>query len=94
MIGAIVSVLNGTFMAYIQTIIAPEVMGRVLSLVITLAIVATPLGLLLIGPLTDVVGFMPIFIGVGIILIAGGFVISRLLKGVDLEAQAGLGQSV
>ena len=93
-IGAIVSVLNGIFMAYIQTIIAPELMGRVLSLVITLAIVATPLGLLLVGPLTDVVGFMPIFIGVGAILITGGFVFSRLLKGVDLEEQAGLGQSV
>lgn len=84
-IGAIVSILNGTFIAHVQRIIAPEVMGRVMSLVVTLAIVATPIGLLLIGPLTDGVGFSPIFVGTGIILIVGGLVVSKQLEGVDLE---------
>jgi len=87
-IGAVISVLNGTFMAHVQTIIAPEVMGRVLSLIITLAIVATPIGLLVIGPLTDLVGFMPVFTGVGIIMLSGGLVMFKLLRNVDFEMQA------
>jgi len=86
-IGAVISILNGTFMAHVQTIIAPEVMGRVLSLIITLAIVATPIGLLVVGPLTDLVGFMPVFTGVGMIMLSGGLVMLRLLRNVDFETQ-------
>ena len=86
-IGAMVAMLNGTFIAHIQTIIAPEIMGRVMSLVTTLAIVATPAGLLLVGPLTDAVGFMPVFTSVGIVLISVSLFVIILLKGVDFEAQ-------
>jgi len=92
-VGAMVSMLNGTFIAHIQTIIAPELMGRVLSLVTTFAIVATPIGLLLIGPLTDLVGFMPVFLGVGIVLPSISLFVITSLKDVDFEAQKNIHKS-
>jgi len=89
-IGVMGSLLNGTFIAHVQRIIAPEVMGRVMSLLFTLAIVATPVGLLIVGPLTDVIGLMPIFIGAGVTLLGAGAVIFILLRGVDLEVQTAM----
>ena len=86
-IGIMGSLLNGTFIAHVQRIIAPEVMGRVMSLLFTLAIMATPIGLLIVGPLTDWIGLMPIFIGAGITLLGAGAVVFILLRGVDLEVQ-------
>ena len=86
-IGMMGSLLNGTFIAHVQRIVAPEVMGRVMSLLFTLAIMATPIGLLMVGPLTNWIGLMPIFMGAGITLLGAGVVVFILLSGVDLEAQ-------
>jgi len=50
------SLANGPIMAVLQATVAPDMQGRVFSLVTALATAMVPLGLLLAGPLADAFG--------------------------------------
>jgi len=54
--GAMISMTNGPIMAVLQSVVAPDMQGRVLSLVGSLATAMTPLSLLVAGPVADALG--------------------------------------
>jgi DHA3 family macrolide efflux protein-like MFS transporter len=58
---------NGPIIATLQERVEPDMQGRVMTLLISGATAAAPLGLIIAGPLSDVVGVQPLFVGAGII---------------------------
>lgn len=68
---------SGTFfhvplMAYIQETVAPEMMGKVFSLLTAAMTLATPFGLLIAGPVSEVIGVDQWFLWSGLLMgIAG-----------------------
>lgn len=65
-------ICNGPLMAVVQAAVAPEMQGRVFTLISSLAAGMSPLGLIVAGPVADTLGVQTWFIvgGVGTILIA------------------------
>lgn len=54
--GAMATLVNGPLQAVLQAVVAPELQGRVFTLVTTLAVAASLVGLAISGPLADLVG--------------------------------------
>jgi DHA3 family macrolide efflux protein-like MFS transporter len=80
--GGMIALTNGPVRAIFQAAIAPEMQGRVLTLLGSLASAMTPIALILSGPLVDLVGIRPWFIvgGLGTLLVGiSGFFIPALL---------------
>jgi len=50
------AIANGTFFAFIQAIVPPEIQGRVFTLLISLSVGMTPLGLAIAGPVANLLG--------------------------------------
>jgi MFS transporter, DHA3 family, macrolide efflux protein len=76
-------ITNGPLMAVIQSTVAPEMQGRVFTLLISVATGMTPLGLLIAGPLADVFGVQVWFILGGIITALmgiGGYFIPAITR--------------
>lgn len=69
LIGTLAPITNGPIDALLQSTVAPEKQGRVFNLVSSLGGVAMPLGLIVAGPLADVIGLQTIIYGVGALLI-------------------------
>ena len=67
-------ITNGPLFAVLQDVVAPEMQGRVLSLIMSMAAAMTPLGLVIAGPLADRLGVQSWFIigGVSTLLMAVG----------------------
>jgi DHA3 family macrolide efflux protein-like MFS transporter len=65
-------IVNGPAIALLQTLVAEDMQGRVLSLVISLANAMTPLGLLFAGPLADRTGVNMMFILASLIFVISG----------------------
>lgn len=79
---------SGTFMsvpvmAYVQESIAPEMMGKVFSLMMTVMTWAMPIGLLVAGPLSETVGVDRWFFWSGIALVLTGVLCRVLTKPYD-----------
>jgi len=55
-VGVMVPFVNGPLMAIIQTIVPPDMQGRVMSLLGSAAMAVAPLGLLVAGPMSDWLG--------------------------------------
>ena len=80
--GGMIAMTNGPVRAIFQAAIAPEMQGRVLTLLGSLASAMTPLALILSGPLVDLVGIRPWFIvgGLGTLIVGvSGFFMPALL---------------
>ena len=80
--GSMIAMTNGPVRAIMLAAIAPEMQGRVMSLIGSLATAMTPLGLMLAGPLADQFGVRPWFIVAGAVTIVvglSGFFIPALL---------------
>jgi DHA3 family macrolide efflux protein-like MFS transporter len=60
-------ITNGPLMAVVQACVAPEMQGRVFTLMISTASAMTPLGLLIAGPLADLFGVRVWFIVGGVV---------------------------
>jgi MFS transporter, DHA3 family, macrolide efflux protein len=76
-------ITNGPLMAVIQSTVAPEMQGRVFTLLISVAAGMTPLGLLIAGPLADVFGVQAWFILGGVITALmgiGGYFIPAITR--------------
>ena len=56
LMGFTIPLFNGTLMAMLQIKIAPEKLGRVFSIITSMMLVATPLGLLLGAPIAEKIG--------------------------------------
>lgn len=80
--GSMIAMTNGPVRAIMLAAIAPEMQGRVMSLIGSLATAMTPVGLMLAGPLADQFGVRPWFIvaGAATVLVGlAGFFIPALL---------------
>jgi DHA3 family macrolide efflux protein-like MFS transporter len=73
--GLTVPFFNTTSMALMQTNIPPELMGRVFGTVTMLSGLAMPLGMVLFGPLADIVKIEWLLIVTGAVIVGGGFVL-------------------
>jgi len=76
------AVVNGPIIAMLQAAVDPGLQGRVFSLVGSLTSLASPLGLIIAGPLAEITDVQTWFIAGGIIaalLGLGGFFIPSLL---------------
>lgn len=71
---------NGPYMAMIQRAYAPEMLGRVISIVTSVMLLASPIGLALAGPIVDEFGVQIWFFWSGIVTILTGFFIFILYK--------------
>lgn len=70
--GASGTFFNVPLMAHIQATVAPKMMGKVFSLLTTAMMLATPFGLLLAGPLSEVIGVDRWFACSGLVMAATG----------------------
>lgn len=85
--GAAAPFFNGPYMALIQKSFEPEKLGRVLSIVTSLTLLCSPLGLLMAGPIADRFGVQAWFLGSGIVVaLTGVFLFARFRQYVA-EAQ-------
>jgi len=66
-LGIVNPIVNGPLMAAIQAAVAPEMQGRVFSLIGTVAAAMSPLGLIIAGPIADKLGVQTWFIIGGIV---------------------------
>lgn len=95
LLGVLNPIANGPLVAIFQSTVAPEMQGRVFSLLNTLATGASPLGLALAGPVADLLGIQAWYLAGGAALLlfgVGGFFIpalSRIEEGPKLAEKAG-----
>jgi MFS transporter, DHA3 family, macrolide efflux protein len=76
-------ITNGPLMAVIQATVAPEMQGRVFTLLISVASAMTPLGLVIAGPLADRFGVQAWFVIGGVVTAMmgiGGYFIPAITK--------------
>jgi DHA3 family macrolide efflux protein-like MFS transporter len=72
MLGFMIPIANGPIGALMQSIIRPDMQGRVMSLISSGATAISPLGLLIAGPLSDALGIQVWFWAGGVICIIIG----------------------
>lgn len=72
--GIAVPIFNSPIMSLLQTNIEPNMLGRVFSLVDTIALLPVPFGLIFVGAITDRIGISNIFIIAGIAIVLVGIV--------------------
>lgn len=87
-------ITNGPLFAIIQAVVAPEMQGRVLSLIGSLAGAASPLGLIVAGPVADQFGVRAWFVVGGAITLVMAVIALLIPAIMHLEdgAQTGNGQ--
>jgi len=96
--GVATPIIDGPMLALAQAVVAPEMQGRVFTLMQSFASAMTPLGLLIAGPASDALGPQIWFIvgGITCVLLAIGalFVpaIVHLEEGKSIHTQARLGE--
>lgn len=73
------------FMAYTQESTPPEVMGKVFSLLMTAMTLAMPIGLLIAGPVTEIVGAEKWFFWSGVAMVGTGILCRLLTRKYDKE---------
>ncbi|MBW7475490.1 MFS transporter [Paenibacillus oenotherae] len=69
LMGAAAPFFNGPYMAMIQRAYEPAMLGRVISLVTSVMLLASPIGLLLAGPIVDKYGVQVWFFWSGIVTV-------------------------
>ncbi len=85
--GGSVTFFNVPLVAYIQESVAPEMMGKVLSMLTTAMNLATPLGLLAAGPISEAVGVDRWFVWSGLLMCAAGAVCFGVTRRYDVKAE-------
>jgi MFS transporter, DHA3 family, macrolide efflux protein len=89
--GLAIALTDGPLMAIIQAAVAPEMQGRVFTLLGSVAKVMAPLGLLIAGPAADLVGVRSWYLVTGILTLAvgaSGFLVPTLLRIEEERGQA------
>jgi len=77
------SLCNGSASALLQEVVAPEMQGRVFTLVTSLCNAATPIGMAIAGPLADAVGVRALYVVSGVVQILlgiGSFFIPAIMQ--------------
>ncbi|MCP5097793.1 MAG: MFS transporter [Chloroflexi bacterium] len=81
--GSMIAMVNGPVRAIFQAVIAPEMQGRVLTLLGSAGSAMSPLGLIIAGPAADLFGIRYLYIFAGaVVMLTGvaGFFIPALLR--------------
>jgi DHA3 family macrolide efflux protein-like MFS transporter len=89
-LGAVNPIVNGPIFALLQTVVAPNMQGRVMSLMLSVSIIAAPLSLLVSGPIADRWGVQIWYLvgGVACLIVGAlGFFI-RPVMNIEEEARA------
>lgn len=86
LLGSGVTIFNGTFLALIQATIEPGALGRVMSFITSIALLATPLGLSVAGPVAEIIGINMWFLVSGILIIMLGISFFFLESVQELES--------
>ncbi len=73
-IGVINPMVNGPLLAAVQAAVAPEMQGRVFTLINTMAAGMSPIGLIIAGPISDKLGVQTWFIIGGVVTVLMGLV--------------------
>jgi DHA3 family macrolide efflux protein-like MFS transporter len=83
--GFALAFMNSPFMAIVQERIKPEMMGRVMSVLMALTNVGAPVGLMFAGPLADQFGIAQLFIlaGVATLITAGVALLLPAVRQID-----------
>ncbi|MDR6551657.1 MFS transporter [Paenibacillus qinlingensis] len=76
---------NGPFMAMIQRAYEPAMLGRVISLVTSVMMLSSPIGLMLAGPTVDKYGVQMWFFWSGIIVIVTGVILFIAFKRMTVD---------
>ncbi|WP_150272835.1 MFS transporter [Paenibacillus tepidiphilus] len=85
--GAAAPLFNGPYMAMIQKAYEPETLGRVLSLVTSIGLLSSPIGLALAGPVADRFGVQVWFFWSGIVVALLGVALFIKFLGTAEEKQ-------
>lgn len=83
LVGGMMSLVNGPVMAIVQVVVEPAMQGRVFTLLSSMAMAMSPLGLIVAGPLADILGIRMWYImggAVTILLGVSGFFNKPLLS--------------
>jgi len=83
LLGVTIPITNGPIGALLQSIIRPDMQGRVMSLLVSGATAISPLGLLIAGPLSDALGIQVWFWAGGLICVLigiAGFFIPAIMN--------------
>jgi DHA3 family macrolide efflux protein-like MFS transporter len=88
-VGVMMPLTNGPVMAVVQAVVAPEMQGRVFTLVGSLAAAMSPLGLAVAGPLSDAIGVRTWFILGGIVTGLMGLISLFIPSVMHIEDHAG-----
>jgi DHA3 family macrolide efflux protein-like MFS transporter len=72
-VGVTNPIANGPLMAIVQSVVKPEMQGRVMALISTFATGITPISLMVAGPISDAIGIRTWFWMSGIITLLMGF---------------------
>jgi DHA3 family macrolide efflux protein-like MFS transporter len=73
-IGIFNPIVNGPLFAAVQAVVAPEMQGRVFTLISTMAAAMSPIGLMIAGPIADKLGVQTWFIIGGVVTIGMGII--------------------
>jgi len=87
--GGLMALGNGNLRAVFRGVVHPSMQGRVGSLMGSLAIAMSPIGLLIAGPVADAIGVRSWFMIAGSILVLGGLAGfgMRSLRNIEAEAE-------
>jgi MFS transporter, DHA3 family, macrolide efflux protein len=83
--GLTIPIINGPLMAVVQAVVAPELQGRVFTLLQSVASGMAPLGLIIAGPLAQYVGTQSWFLIGGIATLVMGVVAFTIPAMVNIE---------
>lgn len=92
--GFAIPLVDGPFLAILQTTVPPDMQGRVFGVTFSLLSLSSPLGLLLAGPLSDRLGLPIWYAAAGVLaLLLGsvGFLIPSLLR-IEAGSDAAIGK--
>jgi len=81
--GLVLPITNGSFGAILQSVIAPDMQGRVFAFIMSAAMLVSPLGLIIAGPISDALGMQLWFRVAGIVCAlmgVAGFFIHEVMK--------------
>lgn len=93
--GFAIPLVDGPFLAILQTTVPPDMQGRVFGVTFSLLSLSSPLGLLLAGPLSDRLGLPIWYAAAGVLaLLLGsvGFLIPALLR-IEAGSDAAIGKT-
>ncbi len=88
LMGAASPFFNGPYMAMIQRAYEPAMLGRVISLVTSVMLLASPIGLLLAGPIVDKYGVQLWFFWSGVITVLTGIYLLSQFKRLQVSEAA------